>query len=174
MKILIAYSSATGTTAKCAELLKNMLSGHEVTIADLASESPSPEGYDFVALGGHIRKNRLDTNLNNYLKNKGGDLPDGKWGCFICCAYLDSADEYLRINIPAELRDGAAVLSCFGGELNSKAVRGLDRIRVNMMKNYILDDGNRDGETIHRSLPEIHIDDISRFATVIKETFTKF
>lgn len=173
MKILIAYSSATGTVAECVEILKNMLSGHEVITADLARELPSPAGYDFVAVGGHIRKNKLDKNCADYLAKKGAELPDGKWGGFICCGYLDSADEYIREEIPADLRDKAAILTCFGGEMKPKAVKGLDRIRVKMMMNYILDDGNRDGEQVNRSLPEIHIDAISRFATVIKETFGK-
>lgn len=173
MKILIAYSSATGTVAECTEILKNMLAGHEVTIADLSCELPSPKDYDFVAVGGHIRKNKLDKNFTDYLEKKGSEFSYSKWGGFICCGYLDSADEYIRNLIPAVLREKAAVLSCFGGELKPKAVKGLDRIRVKMMINYIMDDGNRDGETIHRSLPEIHIDDISRFATAIKETFEK-
>lgn len=173
MKILIAYSSATGTVAECAEILKNMLSGHEVTLADLSRDLPSPEGYDFVAVGGHIRKNKLDKNCADYLAKKGAELSDGKWGGFICCGYLDSADEYLRDEIPAALCDKAAILACFGGSLKPKAVRGLDRIRVKMMMNYIMDDGNRDGEQVNRSLPEIHVDDISRFAAVIKETFEK-
>ena len=173
MKILIAYSSATGTVAECAEILKNMLSGHEVTTADLVRELPSPEGYDFVAVGGHIRKNKLDKNCADYLEKKGAELPEGKWGGFICCGYLDSADEYLRDEFPASLREKAAILTCFGGELKPKSVKGLERMRVKIMMNYIMDDGNRDGETLHRSLPEIHIDDISRFATAIKETFEK-
>jgi len=150
-----------------------MLQGHEVTLADLAHELPSPEGYDFTAVGGHIRKNKLDANLADYLEKKTTELPDGKCGIFICCGYLDSADEYLRSLIPQTLQNKAAILACFGGELKPKDVKGLDRIRVKMMINYILDDGNRDGETVHRSLPGIHIDDISRFATVIKESFGK-
>lgn len=53
MKCLICYQSKTGTTAKCAEILKKKLEkrGAQVTAANLAAGRPQLAGYDCIITG---------------------------------------------------------------------------------------------------------------------------
>jgi menaquinone-dependent protoporphyrinogen oxidase len=170
MKILIVYATRTGTTKSCAELLAAKLSKHDVTLADitLSGSMPDPSGYDFVAVGSPVRYGKLHGRVDGYLKAYGEKLKNTRAGYFICCGYVDSGDEYISKLIPQDLLASASAAECFGGELNLKKQKGIDRFITRLMINYVLDEGKRDGEMPERSLPEIMTDSISRFADAVK------
>lgn len=168
MRILIAYASKSGTTAKCAELLASELAGQTVTVVNLEENTPDPSEFDFTVVGSPIRFGKLHPAAAEYIKIYEKKLLGVRCGFFICCAYIDSAGEYIRKLIPYGLRQAADTIECFGGELVVKNYRGVERFIVRMMRSDILDDGSRDGELNHRNLPEIMTDAIRRFADEIR------
>jgi menaquinone-dependent protoporphyrinogen oxidase len=171
MKILIAYSTKSGTTAKCTAMLADKLALHSVKSVNLAKELPDPAEYDFVAIGGPVRFGRLHKKTAEYIEKHKEKLMSRRAGYFIVCGFVDSADEYIEKNIPAELREGASACACFGGELNLKNMKGFDRLITRMMIKVVTDEGKSDGELPTRSLPEIMPESISRFADAIKASF---
>ncbi|HOA84548.1 MAG: hypothetical protein GX057_01695 [Clostridiales bacterium] len=171
MKILIAYSTKSGTTAKCAAILSKELASHSVTLADLSESFPDPEGYDFIAVGGPVRYGKLHKKTAEYLDVNKEKLKSQRAGYFIVCGFVDSADEYIEKLIPAELRKSAVTCACFGGELNIRKMKGFDKFITKLMIKVVTDEGKSDGELPARSLPEIHPDSISRFADAIKASF---
>ncbi len=173
MKILIAYSSATGTTKKCANMLAEQLSSHEVTLCDLSAETPCLDGYDFAAVGGYIRRGKLCRHTKKFIEDNREALLGMRAGYFICCGYTDSAGEYIRRNIPAELLASAVYYTGFGGVLNPKLVHGFDRLLVRIAIKSVLDDGSRDGEPVSLFLPSIFPESIGLFAQMIKGSFAK-
>ena len=70
MKSLIVYSSLTGNTKKVAEAIAEIIPGSEIYPVENA---PSPEGYDFIALGYWVDKGMPSKQCLDYLagiKNK--------------------------------------------------------------------------------------------------------
>ena len=173
-KILIAYASAAGTTASCAERLARHLDIHEVTLLDLTQQMPADiSEYDFVAVGSCIRMGKLHKQAAAFIDKFGPALEKTNTGYFICCGYTDSTEEYLYKNIPDRLLDSARISCGFGGELNVKAQKGFfDRFVVRMVRNSVLDDGAHDGEMRTANLPSVNPEEISRFAAAIKDSFS--
>ena len=70
MRVLIAYSSKHGTTAKCARILAEKLGSAEVDIKDINCESvDSPDNYDVVVLGSSVRMGTISKNIKKYIKD---------------------------------------------------------------------------------------------------------
>ena len=66
MKILIAYSSANGTTAKCADMLAEKLKAkNEVSLVNVKDVIPAPEGFDAVILGSSVRMSKISSLVTN-------------------------------------------------------------------------------------------------------------
>ncbi len=57
--VLIAYASVNGTARECAGKLAEQLTGPQVTLCDLAKETPDPQNYDLVIVGSSIRFGKL-------------------------------------------------------------------------------------------------------------------
>ncbi len=171
MNILIAYSTKSGTTAKCAAMLADKLALHSVKFVNLAEETLDPAEYDFVAIGGPVRFGRLHKKTAEYIEKYKEKLMSLRVGYFIVCGFADSADEYIEKNIPEELRRCAVTYTCFGGELNTKNIKGLDKLITKMIIKVVTDEGKSDGELPTRSLPQIMPESIGRFADAIKSSF---
>lgn len=174
MKILIAYSSRTGTTEKCARMLADALSTQLVTLCDLEHDTPPAlDTFDFAAIGGYIRYGKLAKPTAAFIARNREWLMSHRVGYFICCGYVDSAPEYFRKLLPPELADAAVQLSCFGGEVDPRCVRGLDRLAVKMIVGAITDSGEEQGLIKVANLPAINPDSISRFADSVKASFRR-
>lgn len=173
MRVLIAYASKSGTTEKCVRRLENELANQDVTVADLTKTTPDTDGYDFVAVGGPIRRGKMHPAVKKFIHHAHDALMKTPCGFFVVCGYTDSSDEYMYKTLPHDLYESAAVTMTFGGELNVKAQKGIDRLMMKMLVSSILDDGYNDGETKETSLPGILPDNISRFAGEIKRSFAK-
>lgn len=167
MKILIAYTSANGTTAKCAELLSDELSRkNEVTLVDMNKETaPSPTGFDAVLLGSSIRFSRISKKLRAYIKGNMDKLNATKSGMFICCGIPDEFESYVKEQMPKGYKASLGAVY-FGGELKPKKLKGFDKLIVRSMRNEItehdFEDGNYDGV-----LPDILPENIQNFAECI-------
>lgn len=155
MKILIAYTSRTGTTARCAEMLAKILRARsEVELCDMSANTVgAPENYDAVVLGSSVRMGRISKQVKGYVKDNLEALNNMPCAFFLCCGLPDDFDDYIDINLPRDFEPSHGKY-CFGGELKPKNAKGLDRFILGVMRRSIkehdFEDGNYEG-----SLPEI-------------------
>lgn len=126
MKILIAYASKTGTAEKAAKLLGEHFA--DVTLRDLTVGSPNPKVYDAVIVGGGIRMGTLHRDARVWILENWDELKTKKFGCFICNGFIEQAQQLIEENFSEELMNLAVCVDSFGGELDLKKLRGLDRI----------------------------------------------
>ena len=131
MKILIAYASKTGTAEKAAKLLGEHFA--DVTLRDLTVGSPNPKGYDAVIVGGGVRMGTLHKDARRWLLENWDVLKTKKFCCFICNGFIEQAPQLIEQNFSEEFLDLAVCVDSFGGELNLKRVKGIDRILVKMV-----------------------------------------
>ncbi len=139
MNTLIAYASKTGTAKQCAEALAGRIEG--AVLCDLTKEQPDPHDYDTVILGGSVRMGQIHSALKKYAQGAQGALKGKRLGLFITCGYDDLADTIIGNNLPAALVAAAKVKMSFGGEMDLKKQKGLDRMICKMALKSIEKDG---------------------------------
>lgn len=148
MRILIAYASKSGTSKMGAELLTELLPNHTVTLADLDETSPVPGDFDYIVLGGAIRMSKAHKALRRYLKANEDALQTVPHTVFLCCAFADQFENYLKMVYPAAVLDSAESTVYFGGELDVAKQKGIDKLLARMMRSSI-----RDSEEDEMMLP---------------------
>lgn len=131
MKTLIIYTSKTGTTKKCANLLKEKL--NDVDIANIKSLNNDLNSYDLIIIGTPIRIGLIDKNIKKFLINNLDILKTKKTAYFICCGFKENYLKYFEQNFPQELLDSALIYDTFGGELNLEKQKGFDKFIVKMV-----------------------------------------
>ena len=67
MKYLIVYTSKTGTTKKCAEILKVKLENS--TLINLEENTPDLEKYSTIIIGTPIRMGKIDSKIKQFIKD---------------------------------------------------------------------------------------------------------
>ena len=166
MKVLIAYSSRQGTTAKCAKMLRDMLGSAEVECVDINKNTPpSPENYDVVVLGSSVRYGGVSKNVKKYIKAHKQALNAMPSAVFLCCGYPDRFEEYVKDQFKRDFKP-TYDFHCFGGELKPKQTKGIDRLIVSMVRRSILEHDFEDS-SYEGSLPEILPESISILADTI-------
>ena len=168
MKIAIIYTTTGGTTRECAELLKRELTGQDVTVFDM-SDSPKLEEYDTVVVGFPIRMARPSKKAKKYLKSNTKALLEKRVAYYMCCGFIDCADEYAEKALPKALRDSALTITCLGGSLDPACFRGLDRLVVKSVRNEILGGGENGEQREDMCLPTILDENIAQLADTIKK-----
>lgn len=131
MKVLIAYGSKTGTTEKCARILKALLD--DAVLCDLTKEKPDLSEYSCVIVGGSIRMGVLHRASKDFIEKNKEILKNKKCGFFICNCFPDQSSSYLKKNIPEELLKKSLAADSFGGELLLEEQKGFDRIITAMV-----------------------------------------
>ena len=155
MRILVAYTSKTGTSAECAEILANSLKdGNEIVLIDMKKQAPDPaSSFDIAVLGSSVRMGRVSKEIKNYIKTNREALSKMPCAVFLCCGLPDEFEEYISREFSSDFTPSHG-FHCFGGELKPKKARGIDRIILKTMRSSItghdFEDGNYKG-----SLPEI-------------------
>lgn len=167
MKILIAYTSVHGTTARCAEMLAEALVGKgDITVVDMSKEAiPSPDGFDAVLLGSSVRFAKISKKLKGYIKAHMEVLNEKKCGIFLCCGIPDEFEAYAKEQMPRGFSAKLGI-SHFGGELKPKQVKGIDKLFVSAMRKEITEHDFEDG-TFKGVLPEILPENIKNFAGLV-------
>ena len=153
MKILIAYGTKSGCTAEMANLLASLLSNMEVHVTDLALEQPDPAEFDYVVLGTPIRMNRANKSVVRYIERHHDVLASTPHTLFLCCAFADQFDHYLRVAYPHTLITTAEECLYFGGDLALSRQRGFDKWLTRMLRNSILE-SEEDELVLPNLLPE--------------------
>ena len=169
MKILIAYTSSHGTTAKCAEMLSKYLeSKGEITLVDMNKDTaPMPDEYDAVLLGSSVRFAKISKKLKRYIKDNSQTLNGKHCGVFMCCGIPEEFESYAKEQLPKGFAPSLNTVY-FGGELKPKAVKGIDKIFVSAMRKEITQHDFEDG--LYKGvLPEILPENIKNFAVKVTE-----
>ena len=158
MKLLIAYSSRTGTTEKCVNILKEKLP--EAILVNLRIDKANIDEYDYIIIGSPIRMGMFPKEVRNFIKKNKEILKTKKCAYFICCASNDDYEKFIQSNIPVDLLDKAVCYDTFGGEYNMENLKGFNKFVISMVKKIA---GDKLGEV------KIIDENISRFIKRIKE-----
>lgn len=126
MNVLIAYAGKTGTTEKCAKILKALIG--DAALCDLTKEKPDLSEYNCVVVGGSIRMGQLHKAARNFIQKNEETLKRKRCGFFICNCFPEQSRSYMEQNIPEELLKKAVVAESFGGELVLEDQKGMDQL----------------------------------------------
>ena len=162
MKILIAYSSKTGTAKKCAELLSTELKNHNVSVVDLSNNAPDPSDFDISVIGGSIRMGKLDKRTKAYISENKEKLMQETAFYFICNGFHDETETYFKKNFSREILSAAQFYDSFGGEMRIADQKGLDKLILKM----VISANEEEDDFV---FPTILTEAIGRFAQKIKE-----
>ena len=158
MDVLIAYASKTGTTTKCAKILKALVD--DATLCDLTKEKPDLSRYNCVIVGGSIRMGALHKASKNFISRNKDTLLKKKCAFFTCNCFLDQSEEYLKKNIPQDLLKKAIAVGSFGGEMNADDQKGIDKFITKMVA--------KKGNVKENARLHISSEAINKFAEKIK------
>lgn len=167
LKTAIIYTTKGGTTRECAHLLQRELKGQDVTVLDM-KDAEKIGGYDIVIIGFPIRMARMSKIARKYVKEHKSELMVKKVAYFMCCGFIDCADEYAERILPRELSRRALAVMCLGGSLDPSRFKGLDKLIVRSVRSEILGGGNNGEQRDDMSLPTILDENISQLANIIK------
>lgn len=168
MKLLVAYAGVTGTAKKCAYRLAGELSNLEVTVADLAKETPELSSYDLVLVGGCVRRGKLYAPLRAFLDAQEKTLLDRPLGLFLVCGLAHEYEYYYDRLLPKELRDHAFATLYFGGDLRPKQANFWEKLYLYSMRSKLRESELYDHEYTP-TLPGILPESIERMAFFTKQ-----
>ena len=131
MKILIAYASKTGTTAKCAKMLAEYLP--EADFVDLTVIKPNIDDYDLIVIGGSVRMGYLHKTAGVFINEHQQQLLNKNTAYFFCSGFTDNIDEVIKENFPDQIAAKAIAIDSFGGELDVDKQKGIDRFVAKMV-----------------------------------------
>lgn len=156
MKILIAYSTKHGCTEKCADRLKNMLTG-EIELLNLKnSNTIDLNNYETIIIGGSIHAGQIQKRVKKFCLNKLNMLKEKKVGLYICCM-KEGKDAETEFNeaFPEELINHASAIGIFGGEFNFEKMNFLERFIVKKIAK------------IDKSVSKIYEENITEFVDIL-------
>lgn len=133
MKKLIIFASKSGTTEKCACMLKEKLSDAEIVSLKEMKDKKETD-YDILIFGSYIRMGMMDKSLKKYLLENAEELKKKKVFLFICCGFEENKKQYFTNNIPSDLLNAFVYYESFGGELNIEKTKGIDKLIVKMVR----------------------------------------
>lgn len=169
VKIAIIYTTTGGTTRECGELLLRELAGQDVTLVDMEA-SHSLADYDMAVVGFPIRMGKPSKKARRYIKEHKDELLAIKAAYYMCCGFIDCAEEYAEKVLPRDLKERALDITCLGGSLDPLRFKGFDRFIVKAVRSEILGGGNNGEGRDDMSLPTILDENISQLADLIKNS----
>ena len=167
LKIAIIYTTTGGTTRECAELLARELGERDVTVMDM-NTAPSLTKFDTVVIGFPIRMGRAAKVARKYMKDNLSALREKRVAYYMCCGFIDCAEEYAEKVLPKPLAESALTVTCLGGSLDPKRFRGIDKMIVKAVRNEILGGGENGEQRDDMCLPTILDENIAQLADAIK------
>lgn len=166
-KILIAYSSKTGTAETCVGILERELKGLHVTVADLDREQPNAGDYDLIVFGSSVRFGKLRPSAKRFLREQESALLERPHGLFLCCGFGHEFEEYSEKLFPAPLRASAFAVLNFGGKLKLERASLAEKILLHHIRSSIRESEIEDGEYTP-TLPGILPENVSRMASMLR------
>ena len=127
MKVLVAFGTKYGSTARVAEAIASELTnaGHEVEVADLREGFPADIGrYDMVVVGSPVFIGKWTKPAQEFLRRNGTALAEKKVAMFVCCSdvlfeeKVAAAREMYLDDVAASHGLRPAAMGMFGGEVD--------------------------------------------------------
>lgn len=172
MRILIAYTTRTGTTKECVERLCRELDGLTVDTARLDEEIPNLDDYDIVVLGSPVRFGKLPKTTAAYLKEHEDALCEKPHALFLCCGLAHEYEYYVERLYSDALRATAISVMNFGGTLDYKGQRWWEKLLIHAIRSSIRENEIEDGEYTPE-FPGILPENIGKMATYIRDEIKK-
>ena len=148
MKTLILYASKYGFTEDCVCKLASRLTG-EVVAVDVAKDPmPDAAAFDAIILGGPVYMGRIPKALSGCIQTNLDRIQSRNLGLFLSCGLPDQFPESLKNAFPKALLEQAVSIQCFGGELRTERMKGMDRMISGVMAKA--DKGNGQGLPVPR------------------------
>lgn len=169
MKIAIIYTTKSGTTRECAELLARELNGHNVTVADM-NTVPDLTEFDNVVIGFPIRGAKAAKAARRYMKENAAALQTKRVAYYMCCGFIDCAEEYAEKVLPKALLESALTVTCLGGSLDPARFKGFDKMIVKAVRAEILGGGENGEQRDDMTLPTILDENIAQLADLLKSS----
>lgn len=132
MKTVILYATKTNTTEKCARKLKEKLKQTDMINIKQKNQIDF-NACERVIIGTPIRMGLIDKEMKMFLWKNIEILKEKELAFFICCAFTNHIDQYLKENIPSQLLDRAIIVDTFGGELEESKQKGFDKVIVKIV-----------------------------------------
>ncbi len=168
MKILIAYTSKNGSTASCVERLAKGLAGLDVTLVDLAMESPNAAEFDMVLVGAGVHHHRFPAPVKHFLREQKEVLLTKKLGLFLLCGIAEEQNYYMEKLFPTELREHAFDVAFWGGSLRYDGLKFGDKLFVWHLRSLIVEADMNEGEYI-ASMPGLLPENVDRMAVIARK-----
>ena len=171
MKILIAYSSKSGTVKECAESLAEKLAPNEITLADLDSECPDVAAFDIAVVGGYVRMGKLSKKMTRFIADNESILRETMHAFFLCCGLPESTEYYFEKAVSRDLLNSSISTVCFGGDLRVNKQKGFDKLVAKMIIREIKNNNIEEDMNEEMAIPAVLPENISRFADEIRHSF---
>ncbi len=134
MKTIIVYGSTYGYAEECVQKLSKALNG-EVTAVNAEKERiPEISGFDAVIAGGSVYMGQVQRGVKKFCEENAAELSGKKLGLFLCCGLPENFEQNAKNIFPEVLREKAAAIECFGGELRTEKMKFRHKTITNMMK----------------------------------------
>ena len=114
MRTLILYSTKSGASRECAELLATKIA--DCSICDIAKNTPDIGGYDTLIVGSGVRMGKLYKPAKNFIDKNIDMLLSKNTAFYLCNSYSDTLQKVIENNIPKKLIDTAICIKSFGGK----------------------------------------------------------
>lgn len=167
MKVLLAYTSKTGTTEECITRLEKELRGMEIEKVQLNSAHPSPADYDILIIGAPVRFGKLPKAVRSYLKAYETEIIQKPHALFLCCGLAHEYEYYIETLFSDKLRSTAFSILNFGGTLDYKNQNFFEKLLIHAVRSSIRESEIEDGEYTPE-LPGILPENIGKMATYIR------
>ena len=135
MRSLILFATKYGSVEKCAQFLKEKLTG-EVDVVNIRKDKiPALDMYDTVILGGSIYIGKIQKEISRYCEDKKALLKTKKLGLFLCAGEeSDKKYGYFETSFTKELFDHAVSKEIFGHELYYEKLSLLDKLALRVAR----------------------------------------
>ena len=149
MKTLIIYATKYGSTKHCASLLSDKLPG-ETEIKQI-NASVNLSQYDRIIIGSPIRMGQVNKKIRNFCQKNKILLLTKDVSLFLCCGFIENAQNYFDTNFDRALLKHCTLKSCFGGELHPSHLKWGDKMIIKLVSHkYILKSSEISQENINK------------------------
>ena len=114
MRTLILYSTKSGASRECAELLATKI--EDCSVCDIRKSTPDIESYDTLIVGSGVRMGKIYKPTKNFIDKNTDILLSKNTAFYLCNSYSDTLQKVIENNIPKKLVDTAICIKSFGGK----------------------------------------------------------
>lgn len=159
MKSVIIYSSKYGTTKTCSQILAQKLTDAEI-IDIKEAEGLLLSGYDTVIIGSSIRVGQINKKIKEFCEENARELLGKNLGLFICSTAQENTERDFTANFDKNLLANCRHKAWFGGELDLKKAKGIDKLVIWMVLKMFEKNENK-------NFPQINEKNIEEFAKIM-------